>query len=138
MRLDTDQPVVIEPTVGRTNYQNEIAVLNGCNIPLIAHCDLLGLDRPHVAKPSRRCRLVDGIREVRSAHWHIRSGCLTYRRWLAERRGPCRYMTFRSQDPGPAWASLRQAARGWTADLIELLLGRTMKEWLKRALRLSQ
>ena len=31
---------LVEPTAGRTDYQEEIAVLNGVNIPLAAYCDL--------------------------------------------------------------------------------------------------
>ncbi len=30
---------LVEPTAGRTDYQEEIAVLNGVNIPLAAYCD---------------------------------------------------------------------------------------------------
>jgi predicted ATP-grasp superfamily ATP-dependent carboligase len=35
--------VVIEPTVGRTDWQEEVATLNGVNIPLFAYRDLVGL-----------------------------------------------------------------------------------------------
>ena len=38
--------VIIEPTVGRTDWQEEIATLNGVNLPLIAYCDELGLTAP--------------------------------------------------------------------------------------------
>jgi predicted ATP-grasp superfamily ATP-dependent carboligase len=40
--------VVIEPTVGRTDWQEEVATLNGANIPLFAYRDLTGLsnDQP--------------------------------------------------------------------------------------------
>jgi D-aspartate ligase len=38
--------VIIEPTVGRTDWQEEIATLNGLNFPLIAYCDALGLPLP--------------------------------------------------------------------------------------------
>jgi D-aspartate ligase len=35
--------VVIEPTVGRTDWQEEVATLNGVNIPLFAYRDMIGL-----------------------------------------------------------------------------------------------
>jgi predicted ATP-grasp superfamily ATP-dependent carboligase len=35
--------VIIEPTVGRTDWQEEIATLSGLNLPLIAYCDAVGL-----------------------------------------------------------------------------------------------
>jgi len=38
--------VIIEPTVGRTDWQEEIATLNGVNLPLIAYRDELGLSAP--------------------------------------------------------------------------------------------
>jgi len=38
--------VIIEPTVGRTDWQEEIATLNGLNLALIAYCHELGLPPP--------------------------------------------------------------------------------------------
>jgi predicted ATP-grasp superfamily ATP-dependent carboligase len=38
--------VIIEPTVGRTDFQEEIATLNGLNLALIAYCYELGLPMP--------------------------------------------------------------------------------------------
>jgi hypothetical protein len=38
--------VIIEPTVGRTDWQEEIATLNGVNLALIAYCYELGLPVP--------------------------------------------------------------------------------------------
>jgi predicted ATP-grasp superfamily ATP-dependent carboligase len=34
---------MVEPTAGRTDYQEEIAVLNGVNLPFAAWCDLTGI-----------------------------------------------------------------------------------------------
>lgn len=136
MRLNSDEPVLIEPTVGRTNYQNEIAVLNGINIPLIAHCDLVGLELPTMPRSSRVCKLVDGVREIRSARWFLTRRALTYTRWAQDRRGPCRYMTLRRGDLGPFGASVIAGFRTMGATVVQALLGRAFKEWLKRTLRL--
>jgi predicted ATP-grasp superfamily ATP-dependent carboligase len=38
--------VIIEPTVGRTDWQEEIATLNGLNLALIAYCHELGVTVP--------------------------------------------------------------------------------------------
>ncbi|GAB3678490.1 carboxylate--amine ligase [Salinisphaera aquimarina] len=46
--------MVVEPTVGRTDFQEEIATLNGVNIPLAAYCDSLGLELPKSTTPSPR------------------------------------------------------------------------------------
>ena len=37
---------MVEPTVGRTDYQEEVATLNGINLPYVAWCDELGLPFP--------------------------------------------------------------------------------------------
>jgi hypothetical protein len=37
---------MVEPTVGRTDYQEEVATLNGVNIPLAVYCGELGLPAP--------------------------------------------------------------------------------------------
>ena len=42
----TNQFYMIEPTVGRTDYQEEIASLNGVNIPLAAYLGELGVRLP--------------------------------------------------------------------------------------------
>lgn len=49
--------VIIEPTVGRTDMQEEIATLNGVNLPLIAYCSELGLPPPPTAavRPAAWC-----------------------------------------------------------------------------------
>jgi predicted ATP-grasp superfamily ATP-dependent carboligase len=134
MELATGQPVLVEPTVGRTNYQNEIAVLNGVNIPLIAHSDLMGLGHPGTGR-SRPCKLVDGIREIRSARSYFGSGELTLRRWLRDRSGRSRYMTLRLDDPGPLCASLMAGVRDVAATLLRGLFGHDFASWLKRALQ---
>lgn len=44
---------LVEPTVGRTDYQEEVATLNGVNLPLAAYCSELGLERPFARVPAR-------------------------------------------------------------------------------------
>ena len=51
---------MVEPTVGRTDYQEEIATLNGVNIPLAAYFGELGL-------PPAPCRRVEPPRAWRDA-----------------------------------------------------------------------
>ncbi len=134
MREDSGQPVIMEPTVGRTDYQNEVAVLNGMNIPLIAYCDLAGLPRPSLPVPSRTCKLVDGVTELRAARYYFQNGTLTPRKWLQDRRGRCRYMTFRAKDPGPFVASLKNGLRSLAGMLVVRAFGRAAKERLKGAI----
>lgn len=42
---------MVEPTVARTDFQEEVASLNGVNLPLAAYCHELGLPLPAQAKP---------------------------------------------------------------------------------------
>ncbi|MGH8233160.1 MAG: FAD-dependent oxidoreductase [Rhodanobacteraceae bacterium] len=52
---------MVEPTIGRTDYQAEVATLNGVNLPYAAYC--AELDRPYpVSEPAKR-----------SLAWHVRS-----------------------------------------------------------------
>lgn len=103
MTLDGSKPIITEPTVGRTNYQSEIAVLNGVNIPLICYLDLMGQNvEPHVgAHSGPSTKLIDGVRELRSAAYYYRRGELSLRQWLEDRGGRRRYMLFRLTDPMP-------------------------------------
>ena len=41
---------MVEPTVARTDFQEEVATLNGCNLPLAAYCYELGLPQPTVQR----------------------------------------------------------------------------------------
>ena len=106
MTPGTLRPVIMEPTVGRTNYQNEVAVLNGVNIPAIAYCDLTGKSYVATAPPSRPVRLVDGGAELKAALIYWRMGELGLTQWLAERSGNKKYMMLRVGDLGPFLVSM--------------------------------
>ena len=135
MRTDSDEPVIMEPTVGRTNYQNEIAVLNGVNIPLAAYCDLVGLPYSTPKMGSKPHKLVDGMREFSAARHYFHTGGLTHRQWIRDRRGRCSYMTFRANDPGPFVASVASGLRSAAGALVERIFGHAGKLRLKSALQ---
>jgi D-aspartate ligase len=97
---------IMEPTVGRTNYQNEVAVLNGVNLPAIAYYDGIGrtselerLTQPH--RPFSDIKLIDAAADRKSARFYIAQGQLTRRDWLTSRRGPKQDMLYRHSDPLP-------------------------------------
>jgi predicted ATP-grasp superfamily ATP-dependent carboligase len=124
MRPGTDEPVIMEPTVGRTNYQNEVAVLNGVDIPLIAYCDLVGLPPPAPAPPRRPVKLIDSAAEWKSARAYMQDGRLTREDRSHDRDGPKRDMIWRPDDPGP-----------WLAQTSHRLLAPV--RWLSRPIRRS-
>jgi D-aspartate ligase len=47
------QFLIIEPTVGRTDWQEELATLCGINLPLLTYCSELELPLPHAPPPLR-------------------------------------------------------------------------------------
>ncbi|MES1936609.1 FAD-dependent oxidoreductase [Salinisphaera hydrothermalis] len=54
-RAATQEYVMIEPTIGRTDHQEEIATLNGVNLPWAAYCQAVGGEAPRAtpATPAR-------------------------------------------------------------------------------------
>jgi D-aspartate ligase len=58
LRLNTHRPVIMQPTVGCTDLQSELATLNGMNIPAIAYCDLAGLPTPEAPPLHEAVRLM--------------------------------------------------------------------------------
>jgi predicted ATP-grasp superfamily ATP-dependent carboligase len=54
--------VIIEPTVGRTDWQEEIARLNGVNLALVAYRCALGLEPPPPAPPVRAAAWRESVR----------------------------------------------------------------------------
>jgi D-aspartate ligase len=95
---------IIEPTVGRTDMQEEIATLNGVNLPLIAYCSELGLPPP-------------AITTVRPAAWRETLWRRTPRAGLAA--GTRTYDAYwRVDDPLPALAFAADKALGAARRLI--------------------
>ncbi|UCG61156.1 MAG: hypothetical protein JSV52_12630 [Candidatus Zixiibacteriota bacterium] len=124
MRLGSDEPVIMEPTVGRTNKQNEIAVVNGQNIPAIAYFDLIGSGYYPACTNLKPVKLVDGWAEPRAAWLYFRDGRLSIPRWLADWRGKKRFMRLRLSDPGPYTALIYRNVRGVVRRIVRLLTGR--------------
>ncbi len=93
--------LAIEPTIGRSDYQEEVATLNGVNLPLAYYLDTLGRGCEYRDGPARRIVWVDEEAERRSA---LAQG-LAPRRW-ARADGPVRGALWRLRDPMP-WLALR-------------------------------
>ena len=101
---------MVEPTIGRTDYQEEVATLNGVNLPYAAYCAELGLPAPARIFPERHIA------------WRVRSEDVQSA--AAQRQSPrsgfdnVRHVAdalWRSSDPAPWLAQnfrwLREAAR---------------------------
>lgn len=92
---------VIEPTIGRTDYQSGVAPANGVNIPYAAYLDLLGQPVPKWSPSPVPVLWVDRLNDARSAAAAIAAGRATaadIRRSLA---GPKVYALRAADDPWP-------------------------------------
>jgi predicted ATP-grasp superfamily ATP-dependent carboligase len=59
--------LMVEPTVGRTDHQAEIATLNGVNLPLVAYRSLAGGPAPRPAAPARARIWRDPVADLMAA-----------------------------------------------------------------------
>jgi len=99
---DTGAYLLIEPTVGRTDYQSAIAPANGVNIPYVAYCDLLGLPVPAAEPATSLVKWMDTANDHRSALAAIGAVTLTesgYRDSIA----PPRVETIYDRDDRGPW-----------------------------------
>jgi predicted ATP-grasp superfamily ATP-dependent carboligase len=124
MRPETDEAVIMEPTVGRTNYQSEVAVVNGYNIPLAAYCDLSGLPVPIGTPKSGPVKLIDDAAHIKAGRAYRRLGQMSLRKWWYYRKGSKRYMLLRASDPFPFLADLALRA---VRNSFQVLLGKDGK-----------
>ena len=131
MRLGTNTPVIIEPTVGRTDFQSELAALNGVNIPAIAYYDLAGMAAPTLIEPREITKLVDGPSHLKAARVFMSSPTeLGLHKWLAARKGRKRYMVLRAGDYRPFLNSIYVQARAMFGGVLEKLVGTRRKRKL--------
>lgn len=128
MRPGTLDPVIMEPTVGRTNYQNEIAVINGFNIPVVAYYNGIGIpfDEPQMNPQTKPIKLVDGFRELRAAKVYMQVNELSISNWLRDRSGPKRYVLWRLKDPAPFFASVFKLFLERTGNIIGYIVGKKL------------
>ncbi len=126
----SDRPILIEPTIGRTDYQSELAVLNGVNIPAIAYSDLLGLPIAPKIIVFVPVKLIDGMGEFQSALQSIRLGELSLTQWWKDRLGKKRYMILRANDLAPFIATIIRSLRSFLGFTLDWVLGAQLKKKL--------
>lgn len=137
MRPENDEPVIVEPTVGRSDYQSEIAVVNGINLPAVAYFDLAGIPFQPTKTHRGHIKLVDGPAHIKSFWGYRKIGQMTFKQWLRLRSGKRQYVILRSGDLGPFWMSLYQKLRYKVGDILEACFSAHTKERIKKTIGLS-
>jgi predicted ATP-grasp superfamily ATP-dependent carboligase len=99
---------VVEPTVCRTDFQEQVAIVNNVNIPFIAYCDALGLPiEPAIAMDGRNSRKawMHFTNDRLSAGYYIKKKELTRIQWLYSLRNVRSFDLFSLRDPMPGLLS---------------------------------
>lgn len=109
---------MIEPTVGRTDWQNAIA--DNCGVPLayLAYCDAAGVPIPELRPTRIRWRWMHFAADRLSAHHYRRRGELGRLAWLWSVRPPLRTAYLAFDDPAPFLSIARSTARRIVAKLL--------------------
>ncbi len=98
----TKELLLIEPTIGRTDRQSDLATANGCPLPYIAYCDMLRLSMPDTALHAVPVRWVDVCSEAQAAYAAITQRPGRFFRWLRSLRPPLRLSVWSITDPLPS------------------------------------
>jgi D-aspartate ligase len=101
---------MIEPTVGRADYQEGVAVANGSNIPYAAYCDAAGKPYRPGRAAAKPVKWVNAGSDFRAASWYVGQGRLSWRAWLGSLRGRRAYAIFTAREPWPFLELLRRKA----------------------------
>lgn len=108
---------MIEPTACRADYQEGVAVANGCNLPLVLYHAECGLPQEPARDPRRRpvtwLHVGDDFRSAMTQA----GGKLSFWRYLLSLRGPREYAIWCRQDWRPFAELVRRKIRGRLARL---------------------
>ena len=94
--------MIMEPTVGRTNLQSDIATVCGVDIPYIAYCDILGINtRGKYAKKVRSTKWIHEYNVLQRMRCKNNAYKLKFTELLKILKGNCSYAFFAWDDPFP-------------------------------------
>ena len=100
---------VMEPTVGRSNLQSEIATANGINLPWTAYQYFTGLNFTLDNLQSNRTVWIHEYGDLQSCIRRIQDGKLSVKDWFRSYHGKRYYALFSLRDPLPALATFWKA-----------------------------
>ena len=121
----TGQPRLIEPTVGRTDYQSFLAVANGVNIPETAYRDLAGIEpRTPPRARTRPVKYFVAFKDFRSALRQVREGQESWPGYLRSLKGRKVFALLHGDDPGPLLYRIHYATLGRLLRVARRTFGR--------------
>lgn len=92
---------IVEPTIGRTDWQSDIATINGVPIPFVAYCDLVNLEIPSIKRTKIKYRWIRWSADVASSKYYIGKKEITTFDWVLSLLVPVRWSIWRFYDPAP-------------------------------------
>ena len=130
----------VEPTVGRTNLQSELAPLNNYNLPAVYYHDVLGhrvardaLVRHSLTSARPRAWVRLGA-DLKSGFFYYRQGSLSLWNWLGSYLRPISFAVFRFNDPSPFFKlcirSLSDTFKRSIKSMLCVILGKRIADGL--------
>ena len=138
--VSRQQYIAVEPTIGRTNLQSEIAPLNHCNLPAVYYFDVLGniQHRDQLiqkGKGSKKKRAwVRFHADLKSGLFYYKQSRLSLKSWMAFYCRPISFSVFRWDDPVPfvmlVAKTLVEKTKSQIAALLKCMLGKSLARLL--------
>jgi predicted ATP-grasp superfamily ATP-dependent carboligase len=97
----TGEYYLIEPTIGRTDWNNSFAEGNGIPIPYIMYCDIVGKAIPSIHPKKVKRRWIRWSADARAARNQIQKGELSWAGWLKSLMPPVVGPIWSLDDPMP-------------------------------------
>ena len=134
------QYIAVEPTIGRTNLQSEIAPLNNYNLPAVYYFDVLGnIDHRdkliQKGKGSKKKRTwVRFHADLKSGLFYYKQRRLSFKTWMKFYLRQISFSVFRFNDPLPFVMLVAKALlgkiKGQIAALLKFILGKSLARML--------
>ncbi len=126
---DDNRFYAIEPTVGRTNLQSEVATVNECNLVAAYYWGLVGksgeqevcIQKSESSKTNRVWMRFGA--DIKSSWFHLREGHITKKEWLQSYLRPISFAVFRMNDPSPFVKLIVQSLTQFPLCLLKKLRG---------------
>jgi len=123
---------LIEPTVGRLDWNNAFAEGNGLPIPFMNYLDALDLPSPEFKPKKVSRRWIRWSADCESAKIHRNKGELSFMAWLLSIRPPVTWAIFSLDDPSPIIMGLFSRVKRKLGSLIKKGTFKTIKKKFRK------